>query len=106
MGTTRRRIIKRKEIFDHITSASEPYDFCIVGGGATGLGTAVDAAPRGHSGILVEQADFAKGTSARSTKLGLGPSRWLSKEETLKHSPTVETEGLTGSVSYPRRSVR
>lgn len=49
----------------------------IVGGGASGLGAAVDAALRGHSVLLVEQADFAKGTSSRSTKLVHGGVRYL-----------------------------
>lgn len=49
----------------------------IVGGGASGLGAAVDAAVRGHSVLLVEQADFAKGTSSRSTKLVHGGVRYL-----------------------------
>lgn len=54
-----------------------PFDVVIVGGGATGLGTAVDAASRGHSVCLIEQADFAKGTSSRSTKLVHGGVRYL-----------------------------
>lgn len=53
------------------------YDIAIVGGGATGLGAAVDAASRGHSVILIEQSDFAKGTSSRSTKLAHGGVRYL-----------------------------
>lgn len=53
------------------------FDFCVVGGGATGLGVALDAASRGHSVVLVEQADFAKGTSSRSTKLVHGGVRYL-----------------------------
>jgi glycerol-3-phosphate dehydrogenase len=56
---------------------SDDFDFCVVGGGATGLGTAVDAAARGHRVALVEQADFAKGTSSRSTKLVHGGVRYL-----------------------------
>lgn len=56
---------------------SESFDICIVGGGATGLGAAVDAASRGHRVALVEQADFAKGTSSRSTKLVHGGVRYL-----------------------------
>lgn len=142
------------------------WDVIIIGGGATGLGTAVDAAARGYSTLLLEQSDFAKGTSSRSTKLvhggvrylrqgnvglvlealrergrlkknaphlvkdlpfivpvydwwegpfygvglrmydwmagklGLGDSENLSREETIKLLPTIETEGLRGGVVY------
>jgi glycerol-3-phosphate dehydrogenase len=144
----------------------QQWDFCIIGGGATGLGVAVDAASRGFSTLLLEQYDFAKGTSSRATKLvhggvrylqqgniklvtealhergilrrnaphlvkdqsfivpnykwwegpyyglglkvydwmagelGLGKSRWLSREETLEEAPTLEAEGLRGGVLY------
>lgn len=144
----------------------KPWDVCIIGGGATGLGVAVDAASRGFSTLLLEQYDFAKGTSSRSTKLvhggvrylqqgniklvmealhergilhrnaphlvkdqsfivpnykwwegpyyglglkvydwmsgklGLGPSRLLSREETLELAPTLDAEGLRGGVLY------
>lgn len=54
-----------------------PFDFLVVGGGATGLGAAVDAAARGHKVALVEAHDFAKGTSSRSTKLVHGGVRYL-----------------------------
>jgi len=142
------------------------WDVIIIGGGATGLGAAIDAAARGYKTILLEQHDFAKGTSSRSTKLvhggvrylrqgnislvlealkergilrqnaphlvhdlpfvvpnyewweppfygvglriydmlagkyGFGDSRNLSKEETIKHIPTIETKGLRGGVMY------
>jgi len=142
------------------------WDVCIIGGGATGLGTALDAASRGFKTILFEQHDFAKGTSSRSTKLvhggvrylqqgniklvmealrergmlmknaphlvynqkfvvpnykwwekpfygiglkiydkmagklGLGPSQFLSKEETLQLAPTLDPEDLKGGVLY------
>ncbi|WP_035607489.1 glycerol-3-phosphate dehydrogenase/oxidase [Haloferula sp. BvORR071] len=56
---------------------SGDFDICIVGGGASGLGAAVDAASRGHRVALVEQEDFAKGTSSRSTKLVHGGVRYL-----------------------------
>ena len=145
---------------------AQPWDFLVVGGGATGLGTAVEAASRGYRTLLVEQHDFAKGTSSRSTKLihggvrylqqgnvslvlealrerglllrnaphlvhnlsfvvptydwwegpfygiglklydmlagrmGLGPSRFLSREETLGLIPTLEPGGLRGGVIY------
>lgn len=55
------------------------WDIIIIGGGATGLGVAVDAASRGYSTLLLEQADFAKGTSSRSTKLVHGGVRYLAK---------------------------
>ncbi|MBZ5858500.1 glycerol-3-phosphate dehydrogenase/oxidase [Flavihumibacter profundi] len=146
--------------------AQNNWDVCIVGGGATGLGIAIDAASRGYSTLLIEQFDFAKGTSSRSTKLvhggvrylqqgnvklvmealkergllrknaphlvknqsfllpnykwwegpfygiglkiydwmagklGLGPSLILSREEALKHAPTLNPEGLKGGVLY------
>jgi glycerol-3-phosphate dehydrogenase len=53
------------------------WDICIIGGGATGLGVAVDAASRGLKTLLVEKFDFAKGTSSRSTKLVHGGVRYL-----------------------------
>jgi glycerol-3-phosphate dehydrogenase len=146
--------------------SSAEWDICIIGGGATGLGTAVDATTRGFKTILFEQHDFAKGTSSRSTKLvhggvrylqqgniklvlealkerglliknaphlvhnqkfvvpnykwwegpfygiglkiydwmagklGLGPSEFLSKEETLQLAPTLDPEGLRGGIVY------
>lgn len=56
---------------------NKTWDIVIIGGGATGLGAAVDAATRGLSTLLVEAADFAKGTSSRSTKLIHGGVRYL-----------------------------
>ena len=55
----------------------ESFDIIIIGGGATGLGAAVDAASRGYSTLLLEKHDFAKGTSSRSTKLVHGGVRYL-----------------------------
>ena len=57
----------------------ESWDFIIIGGGASGLGIAVDAASRGFSTLLLEQSDFAKGTSSRSTKLVHGGVRYLAQ---------------------------
>ncbi len=54
-------------------------DVAVVGGGATGLGCALDAAARGHSVLLVEARDFAAGTSSRSTKLIHGGVRYLAQ---------------------------
>jgi len=156
----------RETGLEALKEQKKPYDMIIVGGGATGLGAAVDAASRGHRTLLIEQADFAKGTSSRSTKLvhggvrylkqgnvslvlealrergllyrnaphlvhsmpfiipnykwwegpfygigmkvydslagklGLSPSKVLSKEEMIQRLPTVETASLTGGVVY------
>lgn len=142
------------------------WDIVIIGGGATGLGCAVDSASRGYKTLLLEQVDFSKGTSSRSTKLvhggvrylqqgdvslvfealkerglmfknaphlvtnqsfiiptyewwggpfytvglkvydlmagklGLGPSKHLSREEAIEALPTVEQQGLKGGVIY------
>jgi glycerol-3-phosphate dehydrogenase len=158
--------MNRSVSLQKIKSATEPFDILIIGGGATGLGAAVDAASRGHRVALIEQYDFAKGTSSKSTKLvhggvrylrqgnislvlealrergrltrnaphlvhdlafvipnyswwegpfygvgmkvydqlagklGLSPSKILSKKETLNLIPTVETENLVGGVVY------
>jgi glycerol-3-phosphate dehydrogenase len=67
----------RSALLTQLDAAERPFDLAIIGGGATGLGTAVDAASRGHSVVLIEQADFAKGTSSRSTKLVHGGVRYL-----------------------------
>jgi glycerol-3-phosphate dehydrogenase len=156
----------RKELLQHLKDPSHVWDLIVIGGGATGLGTAVEAASRGYRVLLLEQSDFAKATSSRSTKLihggvrylrqgnlslvlealherghllknaphlvrnlsfvvplydwwegpfygiglkfydmmagrlGLGPSRLLSREETLERLPTMEPKGLRGGVIY------
>jgi glycerol-3-phosphate dehydrogenase len=69
--------MKRDKVLDRIENGDQPWEFLVIGGGATGLGVAVDAAARGYSTLLVEQADFAKGTSSRSTKLVHGGVRYL-----------------------------
>ncbi len=69
---------KRQELLARL--ASNPrYDLAVVGGGATGLGVALDAAARGLKVVLVEAQDFAKGTSSRSTKLVHGGVRYLAQ---------------------------
>ena len=57
--------------------AEHPYDVLVIGGGITGAGVALDAASRGYSVALAEQADFASGTSSRSSKLVHGGLRYL-----------------------------
>jgi glycerol-3-phosphate dehydrogenase len=60
-----------------VRERSEPWDIAVIGGGATGMGVAVDAAARGLEVVLVESHDFGKGTSSRSTKLVHGGVRYL-----------------------------
>ncbi|HEX6849644.1 MAG TPA: glycerol-3-phosphate dehydrogenase/oxidase, partial [Chitinophagaceae bacterium] len=157
--------MKRKEQLSKLKAEKE-FDICIIGGGATGLGIAVDAASRGCKTVLLEKYDFAKGTSSRSTKLvhggvrylqqgniklvmealkergllkknaphlvknqsfiipnykwwenpfygiglkvydwmagslGLGPSQFLNKDETLALAPNLDQDGLRGGVLY------
>src|SRR6201990_2113778 len=69
--------MNRQKMIDQMEFHSGEWDICIIGGGATGLGAAIDAASRGYSTILFEQTDFAKGTSSRSTKLVHGGVRYL-----------------------------
>src|SRR4051794_41271011 len=57
--------------------AGEPFDVLVIGGGITGAGVALDAATRGYSVALVERADYASGTSSRSSKLVHGGLRYL-----------------------------
>ncbi len=156
----------RNKAIERLGSETAPWDFIIIGGGATGLGCAVDAASRGYRTLLVERHDFAKGTSSRSTKLvhgglrylrqgnlslvlaalrergllrrnaphlvhklgfvipayrwhdkafygaglriydslagkfGLGPSRILSRNETLERLPTLNAKNLRGGIMY------
>ena len=68
--------MNRKNLLQQVEQVPE-WDVAIIGGGATGLGVAVDAATRGFRTILLEASDFAKGTSSRSTKLVHGGVRYL-----------------------------
>ena len=70
-------MITRQEILNELGGSTQPWDVLIIGGGATGLGAAVEAASRGYRTLLVERSDFAKGTSSRSTKLVHGGVRYL-----------------------------
>lgn len=69
--------MKREEFIRQLKDSEEQWDFIVIGGGATGLGIAVDAASRGYRTVLLEQSDFAKATSCRSTKLVHGGVRYL-----------------------------
>lgn len=69
--------MNRLDSISRATAAGASWDVVIIGGGATGLGTAVDAAARGLRTLLLERSDFGKGTSSRSTKLIHGGVRYL-----------------------------
>ncbi len=69
--------MNRAEQIRRLESRNEPWDLVVVGGGATGVGVAIDAAARGYGVLLLEQHDFGKGTSSRSTKLVHGGVRYL-----------------------------
>jgi len=70
-------LLPREKILDRLSKKSAKWDFIIIGGGATGVGVAIDAESRGLKTLLLEQHDFGKGTSSRSTKLIHGGVRYL-----------------------------
>jgi glycerol-3-phosphate dehydrogenase len=77
--------LKRAEMLSRLTG--EPFEVVVIGGGASGLGVAVDASSRGYRTLLLEAHDFASGTSSRSTKLVHGGVRYL---EQLNFSLVME----------------
>ena len=79
MSTFAKPLLTRRDELVARLARDRHYDIAIVGGGATGLGVALDAAARGFSVVLVESHDFAKGTSSRATKLVHGGVRYLAQ---------------------------
>src|SRR2546427_5370151 len=79
----------RQELIDRLAEPCR-YDLAVIGGGATGLGVALDAAARGFSVVLVESHDFAKGTSSRATKLVHGGVRYLARSE--EHTSELQSQ--------------
>lgn len=71
--------MNREVAINSLAQENKEWDLIVVGGGATGLGVALDAVTRGYSVLLLEGADFAKGTSSRSTKLVHGGVRYLAQ---------------------------
>jgi len=70
-------VMQREAGIEALQAHEGPWDFIVIGGGATGLGVAIEAASRGYETLLLEQHDFAKATSSRSTKLVHGGVRYL-----------------------------
>lgn len=81
-----------RRIREHATA--EPWDIAVIGGGATGMGVAVDAAARGLDVVLVEAYDFGKGTSSRSTKLVHGGVRYLEQGNVSLVMSALKERGL------------
>ena len=71
--------IAREGLIYKLADKTIVWDVMVIGGGATGLGVALDAVARGYKTLLIEQSDFAKGTSSRSTKLVHGGVRYLAQ---------------------------
>ena len=69
--------MNRNTMLSNISNPEFEWDFIIIGGGASGVGAALEASSRGYKTLLLEQSDFAKGTSGRSTKLAHGGVRYL-----------------------------
>jgi glycerol-3-phosphate dehydrogenase len=71
--------MNRDENLKQLQNKEKIWDIAVIGGGSSGLGVALDAVSRGLSVVLFEKADFAKGTSSRSTKLLHGGVRYLAQ---------------------------
>src|SRR5206468_13127422 len=83
----------RRTSLDNLLSRSDPWDIAVVGGGATGVGIAVDAASRGYRTVLLDQSDFGKSTSSRSTKLVHGGVRYLQQGDVALVAEALKERG-------------
>lgn len=86
--------MNRPDFLHRIAERREPWDIAVIGGGATGAGIAVDAASRGYAVALLEQSDFGKGTSSRSTKLVHGGVRYLQQGNISLVMEALKERGL------------
>src|ERR1700686_1098107 len=86
--------MNRPDMLRRLASHPHPWDILIVGGGATGVGVAIDAASRGYDVLLLEQSDFGKGTSSRSTKLVHGGVRYLEQGNLSLVMEALKERGL------------
>lgn len=91
---TKSKILDREVYLKAVSDELRVWDVLVIGGGATGLGVAVDAASRGYKVLLLEQADFAKGTSSRSTKLVHGGVRYLAQGNVKLVYEALQERGL------------
>ena len=81
-------------MYRRIQSRAGSWDMIVVGGGATGVGVAIDGASRGYDVLLLEQSDFGKGTSSRSTKLVHGGVRYLEQGNLALVMEALKERGL------------
>src|SRR5580693_4620437 len=86
--------MNRADMYRRLRAHSRRWDMLIVGGGATGVGVAIDAAARGYDVLLLEQHDFGKGTSSRSTKLVHGGVRYLEQGNLSLVMEALKERGL------------
>jgi glycerol-3-phosphate dehydrogenase len=86
--------MNRPEMLQRATERAEPWDMVVIGGGATGMGIAIDAASRGFGVLLLEAEDFGKGTSSRSTKLIHGGVRYLEQGNISLVMEALKERGL------------
>src|SRR5271166_2832814 len=84
----------RQDMYRRLQAHSGPWDMIVIGGGATGVGVAVDAASRGYETLLLEQSDFGKATSSRSTKLIHGGVRYLEQGNISLVMEALKERGL------------
>src|SRR5262249_26851506 len=84
----------RDEMTGRYHAHGAQWDMIVVGGGATGVGVVIDAASRGYDVLLLEQSDFGKGTSSRSTKLVHGGVRYLEQGNVSLVMEALKERGL------------
>ena len=86
--------MNRDDMLKRLKAHSGEWDMIVVGGGATGVGVAIDAASRGYETLLLEGSDFGKGTSSRSTKLVHGGVRYLEQGNISLVMEALKERGL------------
>ena len=86
--------MERDKLISRLNNQNPELDFIVIGGGATGLGIALDAVSRGYDVALFEQSDFTKSTSSRSTKLVHGGVRYLAQGDVKLVVEALRERGL------------
>src|SRR5690606_34588147 len=87
------QLFNRSRLLKKLRNEAE-WDLIVIGGGATGLGVALDAVTRGYKTLLLEQSDFSKGTSSKSTKLVHGGVRYLAQGDIDLVREALKERGL------------